>query len=223
VPINMARHDMNQIIAHGKVDRGYLGILPQDVTPAIAKAFNADVKGALVGDVTAASPAARGGLQKGDIILEVDGQPIASANQLRLKIGMMTPGQTVKLNVLRNGKPQQVSVTLGEFPSKEERASLDNSDGQNTVLQGVTVETLTPDAAQQLKLAPQTKGVVVQEVSPASRAADAGLKPGDVIQEVNHQSVRGVNDFKQAVNSASKDKPMLLLVNREGTTLFLAV
>jgi serine protease Do len=219
----MARHDMNQIIAHGKVDRGYLGILPQDVTPSIAKAFNADVKGALVGDVTAASPAAKGGLQKGDIILEIDGQAVANANQLRLKIGMMTPGQTVKLNVLRNGKPQQVAVTLGEFPSKEERASLDNSGGKESILQGVTVENLTAEAAQQLKLPPQTKGVVVSEVSPASRAAEAGLKPGDVIQEVNHQPVRGVNDLKQAVNSNSKDKPVLLLVNREGTTLFLAV
>ncbi len=223
VPINMARHDMDQILKHGKVERAYLGILPQDVTPAMAKAFNAsEVTGALVGDVTAASPAARGGLQKGDIILTVNGQAVADANQLRLKIGMLTPGETVKLKVLRNGKPQDVAVQLGEFPAKQERAAV-GAERQDTVLDGVTVENLTPDAAQQLKLAPQTKGVVVGEVSPASRAAEAGLQPGDVIQEVNHQPVKSVNDFRQAVSTANQSNPVLLLVNREGNTLFLAV
>lgn len=222
VPINMARHDMDQILANGKVERGYLGILPQNVTPAMAKAFNTDVRGALVGDVTAGSPAERGGLQKGDIILEVNGQPVADANQLRLKIGMMTPNESVRLKVLRNGKAQELAVKIGEFPSKEERASVEK-DGQNAGLEGVQVEALTPDTAQQLKLSPRTKGVVVDEVSPASRAAEAGLKSGDVIQEVNHHSVSSVSEFKQAVSSANKDNPVLLLVNREGTTMFLAV
>lgn len=222
VPISIARHDLDQILAHGKVERGYLGILPQDVNPSLAKAFNTDTKGSLVGDVTAGSPAARAGLQKGDIILEVNGQPVLDANQLRLKIGVISPNQTVKLKVLRNGKPMEIPVQLGEFPSKEERASND-SEQPDSLLQGVTVQDLTPDAAAQLKLAPQTKGVVVEQVSPASHAAEAGLQPGDVIQEVNHQPVKNVAEFKRAIDTASKDKPILLLVNREGTTMFLAV
>ncbi|MGD1091379.1 MAG: DegQ family serine endoprotease [Bryobacteraceae bacterium] len=223
VPINMARHDMDQILAHGKVERGYLGIYPQNVTPAMAKAFNtSQVGGALVGDVTAGSPAAQGGIQKGDIITEVNGKPVADANELRLTIGGMSPNENVRLKVLRNGQTQQLSVRLGDFPSSEERASV-SSDQKNSVLDGVTVENLTPDQAEQFKLSPQTKGVVVEEVSPSSRAAEAGLQPGDVIQEVNHHPVKNVSDFRQAVGNGGKETPVLLLVNREGNTLFLAV
>jgi serine protease Do len=223
VPINMARHDMDQILQHGKVERGYLGILPQDVTPAMAKAFNASgFNGALVGDVTPNSPASRSNLKKGDIIVELNGQPIADANQLRLKIGMLEPNSSVRLKVLRDGKTQEVAVQLGVFPSKEERASIDK-EHSDSALQGVTVENLTPETAQELKLPAATRGVVVDEVSPASRAADAGLQTGDVIQEVNHQSVKSVKDFSQAVGSSKKDAPVLLLVDRQGTTMFVAV
>ena len=223
VPINMAHHDMDQILKHGKVQRAYLGILPQDVTQAIAKAFNAsESKGALVGDVTANSPASRANLKNGDIILEVNGQPIADANQLRLKIGMMEPNAKVNLKVLRDGKMQEVAVQLGEFPSKEERAAIGNEHPESA-LQGVTVENLTPELVQQLRLPAATKGAVVDEVSPDSRAADAGLQSGDVIQEVNHQPVKTVKDFAQAVTASKKDAPVLLLVDRNGSTMFLAV
>ncbi len=223
VPINMARHDMDQILAHGKVDRGYLGILPQDVTPAMAKAFHTQVTGALVGDVTANSPASRAGLQQGDIILAVNGETINDANQLRLKIGVLNPNSKVDLKVLRDGKTQQIAVQLGEFPSTEERASLDKKGSSEGVLEGVSVENITREAAQQLKVSPQTKGVIVDQVSPSSAAAEAGLKEGDVIQQVNHRAVTNVSEFTQAVKSATKDNPILLLVNRQGNTLFLAV
>jgi serine protease Do len=223
VPINMARHDMDQILEHGKVERAYLGIVPQDIKPALAKAFNvSETGGALVGDVSAGGPAEKGGLQKGDIILDINGQPIADANQLRLKVGMMMPNETVKMKVLRNGKTLEVAVKLGEFPANQERASI-GTEEKESVMEGVTVENLTPEQANQLKLSKATTGVVVDEVSPASRAANAGLQPGDVIQEVNHHSVQSVGDFKQAINSTSKDTPVLLLVNREGSTMFLAV
>jgi serine protease Do len=224
IPINMARHDMDQIVEHGKVERAYLGILPQDVTPAIAKAFNVNgTQGALVGDITPDSPASRSNLQKGDIILSLNGDPIADANQLRLKIGMMAPDASVNLKVLRNGKTEQVVVKLGEFPSKQERASVNSKEHSDSALEGVTVENVTPEVASQLKLSPATKGVVVDEVSPSSRAADAGLQPGDVIQEANHHAVKSVSEFRSAVGDRSKDDPVLLLVNREGNTLFLTV
>jgi serine protease Do len=224
VPINMARHDMDQILKSGKVERGYLGIVPQDVTPTMARALRtAKATGALVGDVTESSPAARGGLETRDIILDVDGQAIADANQLRLKIGLMNPNETVKLKVLHNGQPKELAVKLGEFPDKAERASVGGGDRQNSGLEGVEVETLTSDTAKQLQLPVQTKGVVVNTVSAASRAAEAGLQRGDVILEVNHQSVKSTGDFRQAVSASSKNDPVLLLVNREGRTLFLAV
>ena len=223
VPINMARHDMDEILAHGKVEHGYLGILPQDVTPALAKAFNSsETNGALVGDITPDSPAAHSDLKQGDIIVAVNGQPVADANQLRSKVGMMDPNATVTLKVLRNGKTQDVAVKLGEFPSKEERASVDNS-GSDSALKGVTVENLTPDTAHDLKLSAATKGVVVDQVSPASHAAEVGLQAGDVIQQVNHQSVSNVKEYTKAVGASKTDEPVLLLVDRNGSTMFLAV
>ena len=223
VPVNLARHVMDQILKNGKVERAYLGILPQDVTPAMAKAFGAkEAKGAVVSDITADSPASHSDLKQGDIILEVNGKPIDDANQLRLEIGLLSPGSTVKLDVLRAGTPQQVMVKMGEFPSKEERASLDK-DGTGNTLEGVSVENLTPDTAREMKLAPESKGVVVAEVDPSSHAAEAGLRAGDVIQQVNRQPVKSVQDFDHAMSSAKKDDPTLLLVNREGNTLFVAV
>ena len=223
IPINMARHDMDEILAHGKVERGYLGILPQDLKPELAKAFHASSNGALVGDVTPNSPASKAGLQKGDIITEVNGKAVADANQLRLMVGMLDPNTKVNLKVLRDGATQEIAVTLGEPPSTEPHASLNKENSENSALEGVQVENLTPDTAQELKLSPQTKGVVVDQVSPASRAAEAGLQQGDVIQQVNHKPVTSVNDFKQAMNTAGSNNPVLLLVNREGNTLFLAV
>ena len=224
VPINMARHVMDQIIEHGKVERAYLGILPQDVTPAMAKAFHVqEAQGALVGEVTANGPAARSDLKKGDIITAINGEPVADANQLRLKIGMMAPDAKVNLKVLRDGKTLQVAVQLGEFPSKQERASVSGKESSDSALEGVQVENMTPEVAQQLKVPASTKGVVVDQVSPESRAADAGLKPGDVIQEANHKPVKNVGEFSSAVNAKAKDDPVLLLVNRNGDTLFLTV
>jgi serine protease Do len=222
VPINMARHDMDEIVAHGKVEHGYLGIFPQDVTPALAKAFHAETNGALVGQITPDSPAAHSSLKQGDIIVAVNGQPITDASQLRTKIGMMDPNQTVTLKVLRNGGTADVAITLGEYPSNEERASVDKSNSDSS-LQGVNVENLTPETAQELKLPATTKSVVVSEVDPSSHAADAGLRPGDVIQQVNHQSVTNMREYIQAVSASKKDGSVLLLVDRNGNTLFLAV
>jgi serine protease Do len=222
VPINMARHEMDQIIAHGKVERGYLGILPQDVTPALAKAFSADVNGgALVGEVTPNSPASRAGLKQGDIIVQVNGQSVSDANQLRLKVGMMDPNSTINLKVMRDGQMQNIAVTLGEFPSKEEQASAASDNPENGL--GVSVENLTPDTARELKLPASAKGVLVDQVKAGSRAEEAGLHRGDVIQQVNRQPVTSAQEFSQAVHGAKKDAPVLLLVNRNGDTMFLAV
>ncbi len=222
VPINMARHDMDQIVAHGKVEHGYLGVLPQDVTPALAKAFHSETGGALVGQITPDSPAAHSSLKQGDIIVAVNGQPVADASQLRTKIGMLDPNQTVTLKVQRNGSSEDVAIKLGEYPTTEEHASNKKPDSDKS-LQGVNVESLTPETAQELKLPASTKGVVVSEVDPGSHAADAGLRPGDVIQQVNRQPVTNVREYSQAVSASKKDDSVLLLIDRGGNTLFLAV
>jgi serine protease Do len=135
---------------------------------------------------------------------------------------MLAPGSTANLSVLRDGRSTQVAVKLGDFPDKVERTSIDKATPDSS-LQGVSVENLTPETAQQMDLAPATKGVVVADLDPASHAADAGLQQGDVIQQVNHQPVKNVQDFQHALASGTKGNPTLLLVNRGGNTLFVAV
>ena len=120
IPINMARSVMDQIVAHGKVVRGYLGVYIQNVTPEIAKAFGlSELHGALIGDVSSDTPGGRAGLKKGDVILKLNGVTVDDANDLRLHISQMDPGTTVHLEISRDGKTQDVSVTLGELPEKE--------------------------------------------------------------------------------------------------------
>jgi len=220
VPVNLARNVMDQILQHGKVTRAYMGIIPQDVTPALAKQFGAsETKGALVGDVNADSPAAKAGLKRGDIILELNGKPITGSNELRMTISMMSPDTTVNLKVQRDGSQKDVAVKLGELPTPQEEAS--NHDAKSGgALEGVQVENLDSQTAKELGLPSESKGVVVTDVSPSSPVAETGLRRGDVIQEVNHQPVKNVSEFEQAMKKGGKDS--LLLVNRRGNTLFLA-
>jgi len=222
IPANMARTVMEQIVKNGKVTRAYLGILPQDVTPDMARAFGGkDTRGALVGDVTAGSPAQKGGVERGDIILEVNGKPVTGANDLRMRISMMEPGSNVNLKVMRNGSEREIALGLGELPTTEAAVSHGSSDPRSSALEGVAVEDLDAETAHDLGLPAQTQGVVVANVSPTSAAADAGLQRGDVIQEVNRKPVRNTSDFERAVHS-SNQKPVLL-VNRHGSTMYLAV
>jgi serine protease Do len=221
VPVNMARNVMDQLVKTGKVTRAYLGIVPQDVTPAIAKAFGEkDAHGALVGDVSANSPAQKSGIEKGDIILDVNGKTVADSNELRMTISMMQPNADINLRVSRNGSQRDVAVQLGELPTATASAK-QNGQKENSVLSGVSVENLDAESAQDLKLPANAQGVVVTNVSPSSEAADAGLRRGDVIQEVNHKPVKNTSDFEHAVGNSKEDT--LLLVNRNGSTMYLAV
>jgi len=220
IPIDMARSVADQLVAHGKVVRGYLGLIPQDVSPEIAKQFGlSGPGGALIGDVSPNSPASKAGLKRGDVILKLNGEPVSSANDLRLRISQTPPGTNVKLQISRDGKTQDVNVDLGEFPEKEANATPGESGGGG--LQGVNVQDLTPDLAQQLNLPAGIHGVVVSDVDPASPAA-ADLQRGDIIQEVNHKPISNVDQYKQAV-SAAGSQAVLLLVNRGGVTQYVVV
>jgi serine protease Do len=220
VPSNLARQVMDQILKNGKVVRAYLGILPQDVTPSMAKAFGEkEAKGIVVGDVTPSSPAQESGIQRGDIILELNGKPISDSNQLRMTISMMAPGTRVQLKTLRNGNERDLTVKLAEMPMETTKLN-SPEDGGSKALGGVQVSTLNPEIAQQLGLPANTQGVVVTGVDPDSQMAQSGLNRGDVIQEVNHQPVKNVSEFQEALKK-SGDEP-LLLVNRGGTTLYIA-
>jgi hypothetical protein len=201
IPGNMARNVMDQILKNGKVTRAWLGVSIQPVTQNIAKAFHlTDNYGALIGDVTKDSPAAKSGLEAGDIILDVDGQKIEDSRTLQLRIGNMSPGTIAKLTVFRNGATREIDVKLGEMPAGAAESS-GAQNNQGTAPRGISTQELTPAIASQLKLPDLTKGVVVTSVDPASPAADAGLQQGDVIQEVNRQPVTTVNAFQRAMRS----------------------
>jgi serine protease Do len=222
IPANLARTVMDQIVKYGKVQRAYLGIVPQDVTPAIAEAFGTkSLQGALVGDVTADGPAQKAGLRKGDIVLDVNGKAVADANDLRMTISMMQPGTSVELTVMRDGTTRTLPVRLGDLPGTEAA----NHENDNSVspgksaLAGVSVDNLDSQTARQLHLPASTSGVVVTNISPSSPAADSGLQRGDVIQEVNRKPVTNTQEFDEAVRSSKHDP--LLLVNRQGNTMYV--
>jgi serine protease Do len=220
IPVNMVRQVMSQIVDHGKVTRAYLGIMVQDVTPSIAKAMHEDEPmGALVGDVSPSSPAQKSGLQRGDIITELNGKTIADSRQLRMNISLMAPDSDVKLKVLRDGTAKDMTVRLGELPDEKTQAKAEEGPAEGA-LEGVTVENLDAQTARQAGLPASATGVVVTDIAPSSPLADSGLRRGDVIQEVNHQPVKNVSEFRQALSKGGKEP--LLLVNRQGTTLFIA-
>jgi serine protease Do len=223
IPVNMARNVMEQIVEHGKVTRAYMGIAIQDLTSDMAKEFgDKDSRGALIGDVEPNSPAQRAGLERGDIIVAVNGKPMADSNDLRMTISMMEPGSDANLKVLRNGSERDVTVKLTTLGNEQASANSENGDNGSagSALSGVSVEDLDAQSARDLGLSPTTKGVVVTQVDPSSEAADAGLRQGDVIQEVNRQPVSNTAEFERALRN-SNGKP-LLLVNRNGSTLYLA-
>jgi len=220
IPINLARSVMSQILDHGKVNRAYLGIMIQDITPGISKAMGLkDMKGALVGDVSPDGPAKKSGVQRGDVVLEVNGKPMEDSRQLRMTISMMDPNATADLKLLRNGNPINVSVKLGDLPADKEQSKAEEGPSEQA-LDGVSVENLDSQTTRELGLPATTTGVVVTDISPSSPLVSAGLQRGDVIQEVNHQPVKTVAQFEEAIRKAGKDP--LLLVNRKGSTIFLA-
>jgi serine protease Do len=220
IPANLARTVMDQIVKYGKVQRAYLGIIPQDVTPAIAEAFGQkNLQGALVGDVTADGPAQKAGLRKGDIVLEVNGKPVANANDLRMTVSMMQPGSSVQLKVMRDGATRDFTAQLGDLPGTQATNRERGDSHSDSALAGVSVDNLDPQTARELHLPANTPGVVVTDISPSSKAADSGLQKGDVIQEVNRKPVSNTSEFEQAVRSSKHDP--LLLVNRQGNTMYV--
>jgi serine protease Do len=223
VPVNMAREVMDHIIKHGRVIRGWLGVVVQPLTPAVAKAFAlpGQPRGALISDVAPDSPASRSGLAKGDIILLLNGDPVTDSRTLSLKISMLAPGTTIRLKTFREGRERDVSVTLSELPVKAARTGQTGIPSSGFEL-GISVQPLTAQAARQLGLPTQTQGVLVDDIEPGSQAGDAGIRRGDVIQEVNHKPVTSPDEFQRLINQ-SRNQTILFLINRGGDHLFIAI
>jgi serine protease Do len=225
IPVNMARDVMDQLVKGGKVTRGYIGVVPQDVTPELARAFKlGSATGAAVTSVEPTGPASKAGLQVGDVITAVDGTAVADANALRLRISRTAPGTKVQLTIKRGDATQQIPVTLGTLPTDGQERPGEAEPGQSSssTMQGVSVEDLTPEVARQLRLPDDVTGVIVSNVDPASAAAEAGLRQGDVIQQVNRKNVVNVREFEAALRTQTNGS-VLLLVNSRGVTRFIVV
>ena len=224
IPTNMAQPIMKALIEHGKVVRGWLGVGIQDIDQDLASAMKlGSVNGILVSDVEASGPGAKAGLRSGDVVLKLNGQPVDSTGEFRNAIASAGAGATVKLDITRDGKPMTVTVKLGELPEKTGQAQNDNAGpGAPGALDGLTLQDLTPDLRRRLEVPSSIKGgVVVTEIDPGSPAANSGLRPGDVVLEVNRTPVSDVGKFKQAYVKA-QDRT-LLRVLRDGRSLFLVV
>ncbi len=226
IPSQIVRATADQLIAHGKVEHGYLGISMNDVTPDNARFFNLqDASGAIVAQVTPDSPASRGGLRQGDVIAQLNGRKIVDSGALQVAVSQMTPGTPLALGVLRNGQLQELHLTVGSFQAKTEVAANDDASGQgtgraNTGKLGLAVADLSSDVRQQIHAPDAVKGAVVENVRPGSPAEDAGLQPGDVVLEVNRKPATTANDFVSEVHSSPEGKDLLLLVWSHGNASY---
>ena len=220
IPANMARNVMTQLIDKGQVRRGLLGVTIQPVTSDIARSLGlAQVRGALVSDVQPDSPADKGGIHRGDVITAIDGTPVTDGNVLRNHVAQMQPGTKAQLSFLRDGKEQTATVTLSEL--KASRGDKESPEGTADASgYGMSVEPLTRETARQLGVQ-ATAGVVVREVQESGRAAEAGLRSGDVIEQVDGKAVQSAEALQSALKNG--DRPALLLVHRGATSVFVTL
>lgn len=224
IPSNMAKTVMNSLVKYGKVVRGWLGVSIQEINQDLAKEFGApDTRGALVADVMEDSPAAKGKLQRGDIITAYNGTEIKDPAHLRSLVADTAPETTVTVTILRDKHSKDVKLAVGELPKDMAKASRDepSSGHGDHALAGITVEPLSDRQGRQGRKEPA--GVVVTQVEPDSAADQAGLKSGDIIREINRKPVRTVQDFERLANDLEPKGRVLLLITRGNATVFLSV
>jgi serine protease Do len=219
IPINMAKSLLPQLLEHGSVTRGWLGVQIQRVTPALAKNFKlGDKHGALVGQVFPDSPASKAKLERGDVITQFNGKDIRDYDDLPRIVASTPPGSAVDVMVLRDGKERKIKATLEKMKEEEVQQA---SDEQTDSDWGFEVQTLNDEIAGRLGLSSDAKGVVVSAVDPDSAAARAGLRRGDVILEVNRVEVNSPKQLKDALGKNGESA--VLLVQRADGTLYLAI
>ncbi|HKY33062.1 MAG TPA: Do family serine endopeptidase [Candidatus Polarisedimenticolia bacterium] len=221
IPVDMAREIMQHLIESGRVVRGYLGVVIQNLTPEMARAGGIQAeKGAIVAEVEEGGPAADAGLRQGDVVTAIDGTEVSDSTQLRNVIASSPPGTKVRLSVERNGRSTTLAATLGEKPAAPRRAQAPSAGSEEGL--GLALRDLRPPLDEQLGMRGE-RGVVVQDVEPGSAADEAGLQPGDVIKEVNRRSVASVAEFREALARGRRTGVSLFLVRRADQTVYVTV
>ena len=228
IPSNMAKAVMDQLLKNGKVSRGMLGVTIQSVDADLASSLNLPAaRGAIVTSVTAGGPAERAGLKRGDVVTAINSQPVIDSNSLRNQVASLKPGSTANVTVARNGRDQTVPVTLAELPDRrrpdtEDTSSNGNGAGVNNSRFGLRLQPLTADAASRYGLDADDQGLLVTQVDPSGSAATAGIRQGDLIQEVNRQPVRNFAEFSSAIQQ-SGSRPALVLVKRRDAVIYVTL
>ncbi len=226
IPSNMAKAAMQSLIKTGRVVRGFLGASTQDVTPMLGKIFRLpDVKGAIVTDVQAKGSAEKAGLKRGDVVERFDGQDVMDSGHLRNLVAASAIGSKHRLGLIRDGKAMQVDLVVQEAPrerTKRSQAAAASTTSSQHPLAGVVFDDVTPPLARQMDLA-VSSGVVVTDIEEGSLAESSGLQPGDVILELNRQPIPNFATFQRLADPMKPSDLALLLVNRQGTVLYVPV
>src|SRR4051812_10253526 len=225
IPANLAKNVLEQLRTKGKVTRAQLGVTVQGVTPEMAENLGLkQANGAIVSNVAEGSAAEKAGIKRGDIIKSFNGVAVHDTNTLRNRVADAGPGSSADVVILRDGSDKHVTVKLDEAAASKSARARDNDNvpGDDKTSLGVAVAPLTPELAERAGVSKNAHGLVVEEVNPNGRAADAGIQPGDVIQEVNREAVKSVDDLRAALKK-STDKPTLLLIQRQGNDIFVTV
>lgn len=222
IPAKMARSVAEQLISQGKVRRGHLGVTIQPITSDMAASLGLkEARGVIVSGVEPGGPAERAGIKQGDVIMAIDGNPVDDSNSLRNLIASSAPGVEVIVTIWRDGREQQLRATLAELPSRINNGATSGGGGSSDERGlGMSVTPMTPELASRLGLRGDARGLVVTGVDPTGAAGVAGLRPGDVIEQVNRQSVRSQEELRAAITRAGSRTP-LLFVNRRGSKFYL--
>lgn len=219
IPINLVKEILPQLKS-GKVTRGWLGVMIQDITPELAESFGIkQTRGVLVGDVVKDGPADRAGLKRGDIITSVGGKDVDSAHALSRLVASTAPNSQITVQLVRDGKSRDLKVTVGTMPEETAEAPAVTKESA----WGMTVQNLTAELAQRFGLDEREGGVVISEVQPGSPAGEGKLRPGDLIKEVNRQKIQNIRDYNQALQKIKKNESLLLLVKRGQNTFYVAL
>ncbi|HUV59327.1 MAG TPA: DegQ family serine endoprotease [Desulfatiglandales bacterium] len=220
IPINIANYVMSQLKERGKVVRGWLGVMIQVVTPVIKEKFGLETtEGALIGEVTEGSPADKGGLKRGDVIIRLDGKKVKEMNNLPPMVAKTPVGKEVEIAVIRKGKEKVLMVKIGEL-EEEKKAAETTPEVEETF--GLSIQELTPELAESLSLIGE-KGVVVSGVRRGSPASEAGLQRGDLIQEIENKTVENMKDYRKIMQELTSKKQILMVIKQKGHTRYVVL